>query len=410
MSIFRTNSPGEAGNAEQQDAVKRTELANEQEAESRYRRKVLDSFTHPAQPDGPRNGLWIRPPVSAPQEAPFVQLEGRVALIEPDPGLGGITEFYIGRSHAQGDGVDVFNWRNPFCRLFFDSNFRESQVENPPIGTGVDDVTHNLAAVRTFHHQNRVITDFVDDIFCEPPPQPLFGRPKVTPTQPLQPPDSTRSCTESLAAESVQDVGQQEPKTATADPDVARPPSVDADLQGFVRAKRLLIDHLRAPRAKALAPVLTTLQPEQYRLIAVDPRRSMIIEGGPGTGKTIIASHRAAYFVSTDADIDFDGDVLVVGPTNRYTEYIGDVIAELTGNSPRVTVTPLPELTNVPIASRVGAPTNITPQPTNPSPRPRMRALADIESLIIAARAQLTNGRDTRMTVAQVYEYMRGNG
>lgn len=39
-----------------------------------------------------------------------------------------------------------------------------------------------------------------------------------------------------------------------------------------------------------------------------------------------------------------------------------------------------------------------------------MRALADIESLIIAARAQLTNGRDTRLTVAQVYEYMRGNG
>ena len=101
----------------------------------------------------------------------------------------------------------------------------------------------------------------------------------------------------------------------------------------------------------------------------------MIIEGGPGTGKTIIASHRAVYFVSTDADSDFDGDVLVVGPTDRYTDYIGDVIAELTGNSPRITVAPLPELTNMPTSARAAAQTNVTPEPTNPPTRPRMRAL-----------------------------------
>ena len=136
----------------------------------------------------------------------------------------------------------------------------------------------------------------------------------------------------------------------------------------------------------------------------------MIIEGGPGTGKTIIASHRAAYFVSTDADTDFEGDVLVVGPTDRYTRYIGDVIAELTGKSPRITVAPLPELTNMPTSARtVAAQTNVTP-PTNLPTRPRMRALVDIESLITAARTRLTNGRDSRLTVEQIYEYLRGNG
>ena len=407
---FSAQFTGEARNAEQRDAVKRTELEKEQEAESRYRRKVRESFTHPAQPDGPRNGLWVRPSVRAPQDPPFVQLEGHVALSNPDPGLDGITEFYIGRSYAQVDGVDVFNWRSPFCRLFFDSNPRESQVGNSLLGTGADDITRNLAAVRTFHHQNRLITDFVDDIFCDPPPQPLFGRPKVTPTQRSQAPDNSGSRSESVAAEPVQDVGQPAPTTAPREPDSSEPPSEGADSHGFVRAERLLIDHLRAPRAKSLAPVLATLQPEQYRLIAADPRRSMIVEGGPGTGKTIIASHRAAYFVSTDVDTDFDGDVLVVGPTARYTDYISDVIAELTGNSPRVTVTPLTELTNVPISARPVAPTSITPEPANPSKRPRTRALPQIESLIIAARTQLTNGRDTRVTAAQVYEYLRGNG
>lgn len=409
MSNSRPNSAGEARKAGQQDAVKRTELEKERKAESRYRDKVRKSFTHPPQPEGPRNGVWLGSLVRAPQDPPFVQLEGHVALSNPDPGLDGITEFYIGRSYAHVDGVDVFNWRSPFCRLFFDSSPRESEVDNSPLGIGVDDITRNLAAVRTFHHQKSVIADFVDDIFCDPAPQPLFGRPKVTPTQRSQLPDSARFCPEPLTAESVQNIGQPAPITATTDPG-STPPSVPSDSQGFVRAERLLIDHLRAPRAKALAPVLATLQPEQYRLIAADPRSSMIIEGGPGTGKTIIASHRAAYFVSTDVDTDFDGDVLVVGPTDRYTDYIGDVIAELTGNSARITVTPLPDLTSVPVASRAGAPTYIKPERTNPSTRPRTGALADIESLIIAARTQLANGRDTRLTAEQVYEYLRSNG
>ncbi len=394
----------------QQDTGNRTELEKEKETEARYRRKVHDSFNRPAQPDGPRNGQWTGSLVRAPQDPPFVQLEGRVALINPDPGLDGITEFYIGRRYAQVNGVDVFNWRSPLCRLFFDSNPRESEVDHSDLGIGIYDVTRNVAALRTFHHRNGVIADFADDVLCEPPPQPLFGRPKAQPTQRLQPTVGAPSTKESSASTSPHHVDHQATKTVPAEPDIAQPPSEGADSQGFVRAERLLIDHLRAPRAKALAPVLATLQPEQYRLIAADPQRSMIVEGGPGTGKTIIASHRAAYFVSTDVDTDFDGDVLVVGPTDRYTDYIGDVIAELTGNSPRVTVTPLTELTNVPVSARAVAPTSITAEPANPSKRPRTRALPQIESLITAARTQLTNGRDTRVTTAQVYEYLRSNG
>jgi len=50
MSNFRPNSAGEARNAEQRDAVKRSELEKEREAESRYRDKVRERFTHPPQP------------------------------------------------------------------------------------------------------------------------------------------------------------------------------------------------------------------------------------------------------------------------------------------------------------------------------------------------------------------------
>ncbi len=68
-----------------------------------------------------------------------------------------------------------------------------------------------------------------------------------------------------------------------------------------MRAEPLLRSRLKAPRKERLSQVLATLQPEQYRLITAPASDSIIIEGGPpGTGKTIIASHRAAYFIHDD--------------------------------------------------------------------------------------------------------------
>ncbi len=55
-----------------------------------------------------------------------------------------------------------------------------------------------------------------------------------------------------------------------------------------------------APRTTSLAPVLATLQPDQYALVTIPAMDSVIIEGGPGTGKTIVASHRAAYLVNEE--------------------------------------------------------------------------------------------------------------
>ncbi|CDO89418.1 DNA/RNA helicase [Mycobacterium triplex] len=113
-----------------------------------------------------------------------------------------------------------------------------------------------------------------------------------------------------------------------------------------MRAESALRAQLQAPRTKSLAPVLSTLQPDQYELVTVPAMDSMIIEGKPGTGKTIIASHRAAYLVDpqTPPENTLDGNVLVVGPTTRYSRHIRDIINRLTGSSERIKVMSLPEL------------------------------------------------------------------
>lgn len=103
---------------------------------------------------------------------------------------------------------------------------------------------------------------------------------------------------------------------------------------------------LSAPRATSLAPVLATLQPDQYDLVTVPAMDSMIIEGQPGTGKTIVASHRAAYLVNetTPPENSLDGRVLLVGPTSGYSQHVQGVVDRLTGGSDRVSVLSLPDL------------------------------------------------------------------
>jgi DNA helicase-2/ATP-dependent DNA helicase PcrA len=113
-----------------------------------------------------------------------------------------------------------------------------------------------------------------------------------------------------------------------------------------VRAQALLRAQLGAPRTKSPAFVLATLQPDQYDLVTVPAMDSVIIEGQPGTGKTIVASHRAAYLIDefTPAENGLDGDILIVGPTSGYLRHIQTVIDRLTGASARARVLSLPEL------------------------------------------------------------------
>ena len=101
---------------------------------------------------------------------------------------------------------------------------------------------------------------------------------------------------------------------------------------GTRRAGRLLYEAIEAPKTGPLAPVLSTLQPEQYGLVTWPSDENLLVQGHPGTGKTIVAAHRAAFLV-LPKDSDGEGQrlekVAVVGPTDRWKAHIAPAVARL---------------------------------------------------------------------------------
>jgi DNA helicase IV len=73
---------------------------------------------------------------------------------------------------------------------------------------------------------------------------------------------------------------------------------------------------------------LATLQPDQYEYVTWPADQALVIQGNPGTGKTIVAAHRAAYLVSGERDRAL-GRVLLVGPTLGYKAHVSEVVHEL---------------------------------------------------------------------------------
>lgn len=361
------------------------------------------------QPDGPRNGAFVGTRVRPAKPVPYVQLEGRVALIRADQDLGGASDFYLGHRYARIDGVDVFNWRNPLGRSFFESG-------------SPNDLSSNVAAVRTFDHHEKLIVDYFDDVHCSEPPQPLFGRPTVA--APISPGHATAvEHPQQPAIVSPIDLkgettGKPSARAKLDHSTPSEPPIAEGESRTYVRAESLLRSRLRAPRKERLSQVLATLQPEQYRLITAPASDSVIIEGGPGTGKTIIASHRAAYFIHDDPHTasTCDGDVILIGPTPEYCSHVSDVIRELTDDSPRVKVVALAQLNDLPRQRKDKVPSgfdHVSPEFGSRSsqlPNSLRGKRTSIPILVHAARVHLTAGLDILLTVETVYEYIRGNG
>jgi DNA helicase IV len=76
--------------------------------------------------------------------------------------------------------------------------------------------------------------------------------------------------------------------------------------------------------------VLSTIQSDQDAIIRASSRGALVVDGGPGTGKTVVALHRAAYLLYSDPRLgDGRGGVLFVGPHRPYLAYIADVLPSL---------------------------------------------------------------------------------
>jgi DNA helicase IV len=102
-------------------------------------------------------------------------------------------------------------------------------------------------------------------------------------------------------------------------------PSRRDDLTG----EAALLAALNASRTGRMRDIVQTIQAEQDRIIRADPAGVLVVQGGPGTGKTAVALHRAAYLLYTYREELSARGVLIVGPNPTYLRYISQVLPSL---------------------------------------------------------------------------------
>ncbi|CAM04915.1 DNA helicase IV [Saccharopolyspora erythraea NRRL 2338] len=107
---------------------------------------------------------------------------------------------------------------------------------------------------------------------------------------------------------------------------------LDAAEQGSdlgLAGEATLLAALDARRTGQMGDIVATIQAEQDQIIRAGMNGVLVVQGGPGTGKTAVALHRAAYLLYTFREQLTKRGVLVVGPNSTFLRYIGQVLPSL---------------------------------------------------------------------------------
>ncbi|MFD5570431.1 AAA family ATPase [Streptomyces cadmiisoli] len=175
---------------------------------------------------------------------------------------------------------------------------------------------------RQLRCSQRVVEDYVDEISVAVP----APRPAADDTDPQ------------AAAADTADVAQQ---SGTARPPVLTP----ADVARLHRQKPqspddFLLRELQRSRRGGMRDIVETIRRDQMALVTGSPADILVVQGGPGTGKSAVGLHRVTWLVNNE---HFKAqDILVVGPHQRFLEYVSQVLPTLgTRNVNAVQVTRL---------------------------------------------------------------------
>ncbi len=164
------------------------------------------------------------------------------------------------------------------------------------------------------------------------------------------------------------------------DDDVFDLESLSEDERSTLNGEAALLAALSESRTGRMSDIVATIQNEQDRVIRSELQGVLVVQGGPGTGKTAVALHRAAYLLYTYRERLARSGVLVVGPTPVFLRYIGQVLPSL-GETGVLLATPDELLADVEVAG--------------PEPREDVARLkgdlrmADVLAAAVADRQQL---------------------
>ncbi|WP_421015170.1 UvrD-helicase domain-containing protein, partial [Glutamicibacter creatinolyticus] len=95
------------------------------------------------------------------------------------------------------------------------------------------------------------------------------------------------------------------------------------------RGEGALMAALREKRTGRMGDIVGTIQAEQDAIIRSELAGAIVVQGGPGTGKTAVALHRAAYLLYEYRERLKNAGVLIVGPSTSFMRYIERVLPSL---------------------------------------------------------------------------------
>lgn len=250
----------------------------------------------------------VRPHVAGARErkrTDYSALTGRISIEGDQPGL--VENFYIGPMHIDQDELYVISWTAPAAEIFF-KNLKKWQSKE-------------VRVQRRFIQKVRKLTNYADVWVGRSNGQAF---PQNAPEQ--KPPTPRPSGGSKWLAGAKAKVG---PESAPAGPTSPAPkpaalPTADATPTTM---EDLLRETLAAPRSLGLSSVLATLQPEQYDLVTYATDKSLVVQGHAGTGKTIIATHRAAWLVHEDRK-EALGAILLLGPTPAWEAHVSTAVGD----------------------------------------------------------------------------------
>src|SRR5690349_8520650 len=98
---------------------------------------------------------------------------------------------------------------------------------------------------------------------------------------------------------------------------------------GDPQESRFLREEIERPRSGPMRDIVATIQPDQDDIVRAPLTESICVQGAPGTGKTAVGLHRAAYLLYTHGGQLSRTGVLVVGPNRAFLRYIEQVLPTL---------------------------------------------------------------------------------
>ncbi|MFF9772865.1 HelD family protein [Streptomyces sp. NPDC013978] len=223
-----------------------------------------------------------------------------ISRVDVQDGPGGETDtWYVGRravSDVQTRDTVVVEWTNELAKKWLDA---------------LPDAPGEVLLRRRLHCTQHVVEGYADDI-------------SVAVAVPAPRPAADDADPQSAAADRTTDVQR---------PEEVRPPVLTpADVarlhrQGPQQPDDFLLLELQRSRSGSMRDIVETIRRDQMALVTGSPSDILVVQGGPGTGKSAVGLHRVTWLVNNG---HFKAqDVLVVGPHQRFLDYVSQVLPTL---------------------------------------------------------------------------------